>query len=101
MEPEKLSASEWLKRKRNEGCPLHGFHIPDSLVKYSGYCRHCNRFWRFTRIIEKKDIPYWWFYFDPETQTRIGEVYSGRKGGKRTSHKNQTRPQGNRGMGKP
>lgn len=77
MENEKriLSASEWLKKHRNEGCPLHGFHISRSLVTYSGYCRYCNRFWRYICYNEMAAMPYNWFYFDPETRKRDGDEY--------------------------
>lgn len=84
-----LSASDWLRKNRNEGCPLHGFHIPDSLVRYSGYCRHCNQFWRFRRWIEHKNIPYWWHYFNPETKEVVGKVFHGSKRGKRAYSKNK------------
>lgn len=92
MENEKRipSATEWLKQKRNAGCPQHGFHLADSLVKYSGYCHHCDRFWVFRRRIEEKDIPYVWYYCDPETQKIIGKVYSGRQNsGKSTNKRNK------------
>lgn len=88
MEKE-LSASEWLKKHRNESCPLHGYHIARSLVRYSGYCRHCNQFWRYICYNQTKQMPYIWYYFDPETRLAIGKVFKGQHG-KRTHHQNKT-----------
>ena len=82
MKERLLSANEWLKRNRNWGCPQHGFHIANSLVKYSGYCKHCDRFWKFVRHIEMKGIPYYWYYFNPETRQVIGEIFSGKQNGR-------------------
>jgi hypothetical protein len=87
MEKKLSSASEWLKLKRNEGCPQHGFHLADSLVKYSGYCSKCDQFWMFRRRIEKKDIPYWWSYFNPETHQLIGKTFTGRKNSGKSSRR--------------
>ncbi len=95
-----LSASEWLKKYRNDGCPQHGYHLADSLVKTTGYCSKCNQFWRFVRRIEMKDIPYHWYYFDIETNRPIGKVYSGRKQhGKQGSDRNKTRFREHKGNG--
>lgn len=73
-----MSSREYLTKFRNNGCPLHGFHISNSLVKYSGYCNRCNQFWRFHRAHEMKRMPYWWYYFDPETKKLIGKVFKGK-----------------------
>lgn len=98
---ELLSAREWLKKKRNEGCPQHGFHLANSLVKYSGYCKVCDRFWRFHRWIEKRNIPYWWYYFDPDTQKMIGKVYRGDiNSGKQRNSRNKTTRSEHKGDGR-
>ncbi len=54
--------------KRNNGCPNHGYHIQDSLVKYTGYCSYCKKFWRFRRAIEVPSTPYFWYYFEPKVK---------------------------------
>lgn len=61
-----VSRSDWLKKYRGDKCPKHGFYIDKSLVKYTGYCKVCDKFWRFIRYIEMKKMPYYWFYFVPK-----------------------------------
>lgn len=82
-----LSVREWLIKNRSGRCPQHGGHIPDSLVKYSGYCSHCNQFWKFRRWIEHRNIPYWWYYFNPDTREIIGECFHGSKKSGKSKHK--------------
>lgn len=78
-----LTTKEYLMRYRNCRCPEHGYGIANSLVKYSGYCSICNQFWKFIRYIEMKDIPYYWWYFDPDNpKMKIGKCRGGRVKGK-------------------
>jgi hypothetical protein len=100
MENEKRipSASEWLRKHRNKGCPQHGFHIAKSLVRYSGYCRHCDRFWRYFCHNDMATMPYFWYYYDPETQVAIGRAFSGRHNGKSRNSKNKAHRHRNSGI---
>ena len=86
-----LSASEWLRKNRDAGCPLHGFYISKSLVKYSGYCRVCNRYWRYVCHSDMTKMPYFWHYMNPETQTTDGkEYFKGYHNGKSANKRNKT-----------